>query len=262
VKIVAMTVCTVDGYPDQGIECVGGNSLNFATQCRRSSVERVSLVGGVGMDNYGTVVLDHLRGEGVDVSHTHRLDGATATNKLYVTEDGERFEKPGSWNGGVYETFRLSDDDWDFVNRRDVVAMPCLDPNFVQALERVGGDCRFVVDFMHTRDFETAAANLGRIDVAFFADDREIAAALEPIAEQSNVPIVLTMGAEGSLAFWDGETFFQPALPVERVVDTTGCGDAYQAAFTVYWFREGNVQQAMAAGAEAASLVLTHFGGT
>ena len=42
-KIVAMTVCTVDGYPDQGIECVGGNSLNFATQCQRSGVEHVSL---------------------------------------------------------------------------------------------------------------------------------------------------------------------------------------------------------------------------
>jgi sugar/nucleoside kinase (ribokinase family) len=262
VKIVAMTVCTVDGYPDQGIECVGGNSLNFATQCRRSGVEHVSLVGGVGMDDYGTVVLDHLRGEGIDVSHVHRLDGATATNKLYVTDNGERFQVPDSWRGGVYETFRLSDDDWDFVNQHDIVATTCIDPNFAQALERVDAGRGFVVDFMHTRDFETVTTNLDRIDIAFFADGREIAADLKSITEQSSGLIVLTMGVEGSLAFWAGETFFQPALPVERVVDTTGCGDAYQAAFTVSWFRTGDVQQAMAAGAEAASRILVHFGGT
>jgi sugar/nucleoside kinase (ribokinase family) len=261
-KIVAMTVCTVDGYPDQGIECVGGNSLNFATQCRRSGVEHVSLVGGVGTDDYGTVVLDHLRGARIDVSHVHRLDGATATNKLYVTRDGERFQVPDSWRGGVYETFRLSDDDWDFVNQHDVVATTSIDPSFAQALERVDGDCRFVVDFMHTRDFEAVAANADRMDIAFFADDREIVARLARIARGSGILIVLTMGAEGSLALLDGESYSQPALPVKRVVDTTGCGDAYQAAFTVSWLRDRDLQRAMAAGAEAASLVLAHFGGT
>jgi sugar/nucleoside kinase (ribokinase family) len=261
-RIVAMTVCTVDGYPDRGIECVGGNSLNFATQCRRSGVEHVSLVGGVGTDDYGTVVLDHLRGEGIDVSHVHRLDGATATNKLYVTGDGERFQVPDSWRGGVYETFRLSDDDWDFVNRHDVVATTCIDPNFAQALERVDAGRGFVVDFMHIRDYDAMAAHAGRISIIFVNGDREIVARVRPIVEQKQALIVVTMDAAGSIALLGGETLFQPALPVARVVDTTGCGDAYQAAFTVSWFRAGDVQRAMAAGAEAAALVLGHFGGT
>jgi sugar/nucleoside kinase (ribokinase family) len=261
-KIVAMTVCTVDGYPYQGIECVGGNSLNFATQCRRSGVEHVSLVGGIGTDDYGTVVLDHLQGEGIDVSHVHRLDGATATNKLYVTEDGERFEVPDSWRGGVYEAFRLSDDDWDFVNQHDIVATTCIDPNFAQALERVDAGRGFVIDFMHIRDYGAMGANAGRISIIFLNGDREIVARVKPIAEQEQALVVVTMDAAGSIALRGRETFFQSAQPVARVVDTTGCGDAYQAAFTVSWFQEGDVQQAMAAGAEAASLVLTHFGGT
>jgi fructoselysine 6-kinase len=261
-KIVAMTVCTVDGYPDEGVECVGGNSLNFATQCRRSGVEHVSLVGGVGTDDHGTVVLDHLQGEGIDVSHVHRQEGTTATNKLYVTEDGERFQVPDSWRGGVYETFRLSDGDWDFVNQHDVVATTCVDPNFAQALERVDAGRGFVVDFMHIHDYDTMVTNADRISIIFMNGDRELVARVKPIAEQEQALVVVTMDAAGSIALQGGETFFQPALPVERVVDTTGCGDAYQAAFTVSWFRQGDVQQAMAAGAEAASHVLTHFGGT
>jgi sugar/nucleoside kinase (ribokinase family) len=261
-KIVAMTVCTVDGYPDQGVECVGGNSLNFATQCRRSGVEHVSLVGGVGTDDYGTVVLDHLRGEGIDISHVHRQEGATATNKLYVTEDGERFQVLDSWRGGVYETFRLSDDDWDFVNRHDIVATTCVDPNFAQALKRVDAGRGFVVDFMHIRDYDAMVTNAGRISIIFMNGDREIVARVKPTAEQGPALIVVTMDAAGSIALQGEETFFQPALPVAHVVDTTGCGDAYQAAFTVSWFRAGDVQRAMAAGAGAASRVLTHFGGT
>jgi sugar/nucleoside kinase (ribokinase family) len=51
------------------------------------------------------------------------------------------------------------------------------------------------------------------------------------------------------------------AVPVEHVVDTTGCGDAYQAAFTVAWFKNKDIQAAMEAGSMAASDVLSHLGG-
>ncbi|HHT77616.1 MAG TPA: hypothetical protein GXZ67_07025, partial [Clostridiaceae bacterium] len=42
----------------------------------------------------------------------------------------------------------------------------------------------------------------------------------------------LTLGAKGSVAICNGETIVQEALPVQRVVDTTGCGDAFQSGFT------------------------------
>ena len=44
-----------------------------------------------------------------------------------------------------------------------------------------------------------------------------------------------TMGARGSMCF-DGRDFVRcPAFPVEKVVDTTGCGDLFHAAFAVRW---------------------------
>lgn len=45
-------------------------------------------------------------------------------------------------------------------------------------------------------------------------------------------PIGITDGSNGSWIFPHGEdAFHQPAFPVERVIDTTGCGDVYHGAF-------------------------------
>ena len=41
------------------------------------------------------------------------------------------------------------------------------------------------------------------------------------------------MGVRGSMCF-DGRDFVRcPAFPVEKVVDTTGCGDLFHAAFAI-----------------------------
>ena len=63
------------------------------------------------------------------------------------------------------------------------------------------------------RDIESAAARL---------------ATLCPRAEL----IGITDGENGSWVFpRGGEPFHQPAFPVEKVIDTTGCGDVYHGAF-------------------------------
>jgi adenosine kinase len=50
--------------------------------------------------------------------------------------------------------------------------------------------------------------------------------------------IVVTMGARGSLIYANGRCLEIPAIQPERVVDPTGCGDAYRAGF-LYGIAEG-----------------------
>jgi fructoselysine 6-kinase len=52
----------------------------------------------------------------------------------------------------------------------------------------------------------------------------------------------------------------QAAIQVDNPVDSTGCGDAFQAAFTVNYFRDGIVAAALHQGAIQAARVLNHFG--
>jgi adenosine kinase len=50
--------------------------------------------------------------------------------------------------------------------------------------------------------------------------------------------IVVTMGARGSLIYANGRCLEIPGIQPERVVDPTGCGDAYRAGF-LYGIAEG-----------------------
>lgn len=258
--IVALTCLSMDLYVDQGFEYVGGNALNVATQCKRSGVERVAVVGAVGADVYADPLIEHLRAEGIDASRVYHLDGATATHKLYLT-DGDRQDPPDAWQGGVYDVFRLSDVDWDFVNTFDVAAIGAFDPNFAAAVTRVDPRCKLVADFLDTRDFAHLEKHIDRIDVAVLSGLHEDVERARALSVGRKVLILVTLGAEGCAALWHGEAYFQPALPVADVVDTTGCGDAFQGAFIVSWFQNYDVRKASQAGAEAAAHTLTHFGG-
>ena len=52
----------------------------------------------------------------------------------------------------------------------------------------------------------------------------------------------------------------QPAVDVKKIVDTTGCGDAFQAAFTVSYFKDGDIRKALKAAAQQAAKVIQHYG--
>ncbi len=68
----------------------------------------------------------------------------------------------------------------------------------------------------------------------------------------------------GSCALVRGTRTRVPATPVPlaECVDTTGCGDAFQAAFTVEYLRSHRIETALCAGARRAALVIRHLGAT
>jgi sugar/nucleoside kinase (ribokinase family) len=72
--------------------------------------------------------------------------------------------------------------------------------------------------------------------------------------------LVVTRGAAGAIAVEDCHGVQVPAAPVERVVDTTGAGDLFAAAFIVARCRGRGLKECLEAGAIAAAEVISHFG--
>ena len=59
-----------------------------------------------------------------------------------------------------------------------------------------------------------------------------------------------------------GRTFHQPAFPIERAVDTTGCGDVFHGAFLAEWLRsDGDIHSSARIASAAAALNATALGG-
>jgi fructoselysine 6-kinase len=259
-KILAMTGLCIDFYPQYATSRVGGNSLNVAVQCRRSGAEHVALLGPVGHDIYAERVEQFVADAGLDGSHIHRVPGRTASNINSLGPDGDKRQDMEIWDGGVSDTFRLSEEDWAFVDDHDAVVAMWYDHNGRHLLERPRGAGSLAMDFFEERDADAIMRAMAGLDLGFANGSRELAERLEAKGAGRDAPVVVTLGREGSVALAEGRTWFQEAIPVDRVVDSVGCGDAYMGAFIVSWLLHRDVQAAMRSGAEAGAACAARLG--
>ena len=73
--------------------------------------------------------------------------------------------------------------------------------------------------------------------------------------------VLVKFGAKGSmLVGHDGHVIRQPAVPVERVVDTTGAGDCFMAAFVVATLASMSPADALKFATTAASICVQRSG--
>ena len=72
--------------------------------------------------------------------------------------------------------------------------------------------------------------------------------------------LVITRGEFGSMAFEKGKRIEIPAVPVARVVDTTGAGDLFAAGFLAARCRGRDLGVSLESGAIAAAEIISHFG--
>lgn len=259
-KITALTSCCVDIFPELDEVYVGGNSLNFATQCKISGINEVSVIGAVGNDQHALNIKHHFDKYDIDRTHLYKINEPTASNRIFIDEKGDRYFKADSWNGGAFDAFRLSENDWLLLDKANIIAMPAGDPNLKELLSR-RNDQLVAIDFLDYFKIDFVEQMIGSTDIAFISAKEDMLEGLDALAKKSGKLIVATLGSKGSIAFYEKERFFQKAIEVDEVVDTTGCGDAFQAAFAIEWYKTHNIKKALYKGSLAAKKVLSFVGG-
>jgi len=259
-KVACFSVAALDFFPQQNKYYAGGNSLNQAIRFRQMGYES-AFVGALGTDDAGDRLAALLQAESVDVSHMYRVDGHTARNKIINDEMGERYGIDGAWEGGVYEEFKLSDADLEYISGFDIWSTHANSPCYLGALERKTSAQFMSVDFLHFKDYELLEKSLRVIDIAYFGGTADMADDLARISKTNRGVIVLTLGAQGSIAFEGDRSYTQPAMTTSKVVDATGCGDAFQAAFTVSYYNKKDIRAALLAGAKLGDQAAMSFGG-
>ena len=257
-KTACFCNATLDYFPQQDRHYPGGNSLNQALWFRHMDQE-CAFVGALGTDEAGDRVEVLLRSSGTDVSCLYRLPGYTARNKIINDDAGERYGVEGAWEGGVYETYIMTESDWSYIKDFPIWATHSTGPNFTAALQKKA-DQLLCVDFLHLMDKNQFESSLPRVDIAYLGGTPDMEDYLHELAQTFSGIIVLTLGAGGSMAFQGDRIFRQQALPAQ-VVDTTGCGDAFQAGFTTSWHLHRDIPTALAAGAELGKSAAGHYGG-
>jgi fructoselysine 6-kinase len=244
---------------------LGGISANFAASARAAGAD-VRLYAVVGDDDGATHVLSALEGVGLDTERVRRASGRTAAQRIRLADDGERIFC--GWDPGVTADYRLTDDELRELASFDVVALVASPEGETCLSQGIGvAGPRKVADFSQDAalDGEPDADRwirpfVDRLTVAFVGGRADHLPRLVGLSEATSTEIVLTAGAAGAWSVCQGRVVHQPAV-ARRVVDTTGCGDAFQAAFTVARMSGATAADALRAGAERAAVVASRIGG-
>jgi sugar/nucleoside kinase (ribokinase family) len=120
-------------------------------------------------------------------------------------------------------------------------------------------------EFIETlRQAEIVSPNLLEARLLYEATDAAPAKLVRRMLDDGGRIVVLRLGEDGSLVgarAGGAETLLHvPAIPVPEVVDVTGAGNCYCGAFLVGWLRTGDLRQAAAYGAVAASFTVEQVG--
>ena len=265
--VVCVGDCGVDVYQPAGERRFGGITANFARHARDTfpADDRVSVVTCVGDDDDSMLVRAGLEDTGLDC-HITTIAGRTPVQTIEIAPDGEK--RFTGYDAGVLADFRFDAAQVRLIAASDLLVAPVYLQivGLYDALMKIGTHGRVSVDFadfLEHPDFGLLERYIDSIDIGFFglnSADGDAIEALRRLAAGYGKLFVITLGADGSLAFECGVRYEHRAEPVSAVRDTTGAGDAYAAAFLARYCHGKGVADAMTAGAIRAAGVVQHVG--
>ena len=256
---------------------VGGAASYIALAVSHFTNEQhvVSVIG----EDFPEAFLDELRKRGAG------LDGLTQV------EGGESFHWSGSYHNDMVGRDTLATDlnvliGWEPAvcaagAQADFVMLGNLDPEVqLKVLDQIHTPKLAVLDTMNFW-MDAALDNLkkviGRVDVLTVNDEEArqltgkhfLPQAAEAIHAMGPKTVVIKKGEHGALMFHQGEVFFAPAYPLDKVVDPTGAGDTFAGGFVGYLAARAaatgattweDMKQAVTVGSVMASFTCEAFG--
>lgn len=261
---------TVAGHAFQTFP--GGKGANQAVACARLGAE-TKMVGRVGGDQFGEVLIERLKEENVGITHVGiDVDIPSGVAQISVNDEGENFiiVVPGA-NGrvGPADLQRLE----TALDGARVLLMQLEIPlDAVVAAARMAKQSGVPVmldpapamslpdELYEHVDILTPNTTEAATLVGFAVDRVDDAAhAAQVLLDRGTAQVVVKMGELGAFALGAEEGRFHTAIPVEAV-DTVAAGDAFNGALAVALTEDTSFQEAVHWGTAAGALAVTKAG--
>lgn len=269
-------VLEVDGLPGHDQKVMGrlvgwlpgGTVSNFACAASRLGL-RTGFLGTVGHDEAGRIIVEDFRAWGVGISHLQVLEGRQ-TNLTVIMVDATG-EKAIVVVPIYHHEATLDAEARAYLARAwACYTMPFDQQGFQQltaVCRQVGAQVAIDVEPTLGVDMEALRVILPRTDIAFFNREGLIAAtgtvdlwagARQMLGLGPQI-VVVTRGRDGALALTCRSQAEHPGFAVD-VVDTTGAGDCFNAAFLVGYRRGWPLEETLAFANAAAALSVMKMG--
>jgi len=259
-----------------GVEASGGSAGNTVAGIG-SFGGRAAYIGKVGDDQLGGVFSHDIRAAGVAFDTPVLAGGATGVCMINVTPDAQRTMCTFL---GAANQLQAADIDADMIAASAIVYLEgyLFDPAPARAAFEAAAAAAhaagrkvaitlsdtFVVARWRAEllafieaSADIVLANEGELAALFETDDFNAAAAR--LASMVDVAAI-TRGKAGSVVVSGDQRVEIAAVPVDKVVDTTGAGDQYAASFLLGLARGLSLEDAGKLGSLAAAEVIAHWG--
>ena len=259
-------------------EVSGGSAANTLAGLSTLGMQ-CAFIGQVADDQLGKVFRHDMRATGIDFD-TPARDGEPATGRvlIFVTPDGERTMNT-FLGAGQYLPASALDEAliasgailylegylWDPEEPRRAMRRAIEVARSAGRKIAFTASESFVIE-RHGKDFHELIDG-GLIDILFVNESELATLTGEPdfetgiAAVKDKVPVlVATRSEKGAIAIAHGDRAEVAAVPVTRVVDTTGAGDQFAAGFLSGFARGEPLTRCLKRGAIAASEVISHYG--
>jgi fructoselysine 6-kinase len=246
----------------------GGITLNFAANARRlfPTEDTVGVVTALGTDPEAGLVRRAVAALGLDACLAE-LDGATSIQYIDRQPSGEKIFV--RYEQGVLGGYRIGPRERDVIARSDVlmaVVYAQIEGFFDSVMDAPSPGLR-AVDFGDLAGITGGTAIVERyrerFHLGFFgltAADATVIDELERLARRHELLLVVTLGAEGSLALASSRRVACPAVAVPQIVDTTGAGDTFAAGFVREYSLTGDIERSLVRAAQEASAAVQRVG--
>jgi sugar/nucleoside kinase (ribokinase family) len=229
----------------------GGQIATALTVCAKLGWT-AHYVGRFGDDELGQVSRDSLTSEGVDISGSTTVPGATNQFAIILV-DARSGERTVLWDRHPGLTIDPSSVSRESATAGRILIVDCHETAAATRAARYAREAGLptVIDVERVRP--GVADLLQNIDAIIAAEAfpseltgyEATGRALEALADEFNAPIVsVTLGPEGSLTRCLGREFRTPGFQVD-CVDSTGAGDAFRGGFAAACLRwpDGDVEE-------------------
>ncbi|MGH7203602.1 MAG: PfkB family carbohydrate kinase [Candidatus Levyibacteriota bacterium] len=257
----------LDIYPRYKKRFPGGTAFTTALHAAKAGAH-ANIFSAIGTDAAAQIFQEACKKYDIDSSCIKILHGKTSNIKVHINAEGQRTFS--EWELEVLREYTLQSKDKKELEKYDVIKMTYFKPlnRLFNAFCQINQQNTLkVADFagssVYSENFLAIQQYINRLDIiikSLETPDNTSLSFIRELSMQHKEKIILTLlGEKGSIAFFNGETYIQPAIKT-KVIDTNGAGDAFIAHFLVTYLKKRDILPAMLEGSKAAAERISQVG--
>lgn len=241
---------------------MGGGPAANSTAGAASLGKSAAFVGTVGDDADGDMILRDFRAQGVDTSMVKVRPGATSAI-AYLWIEEKTGNRSCAWTREGLDELTADEINPEAIASAKVLHVDGHNAAGAIAAAKVAREAGVLVNYDAGTHRDGMEDLLGLADLMICSEEfilkltglKDAEEAVRQVWAKYRPKVCgATMGVRGSMAF-DGTEFVRcPAFKVEKVVDTTGCGDLFHTGFAIRYLETQDLMECQRFGAAVSAI--------